>query len=199
MGLFDGLGSAIGSLFTPPGTNARNAQEEGQQGVANSANKWLPDFSNLVGSQAKFASMLEPIRQHLLTHFFSQYDPSNTTGQLDQYQNQARDSFANSARDSGIALQGLGYGSGAVQGATQDAANQTAMATNKYSAYLNSPEYQAQSLQSILPLLTSSQSSPGLQGLSQLASIIYGQPQVQVGQGLASFLAPALGAYAGTL
>ncbi len=194
MGFFDSIGSFAKSILTPGGTAARQGQENTQSGVAQGAaglyNSLVPTAQN----QINYGAMLEPQRQHLISQMFQFADPSRYAGMAGAIGRQATQAGLQQARTAGNQY---GPNSGLAAGLTAQAVNNGTHAQNAYLAHLYDPQTQQALLEHLLGTVTQGQNPTALQNLGGLAGQVYGQPQIQVGQGLGSILGSVAGAYLG--
>lgn len=186
----------MSSIFTAPGTNARDAQEQEQHSAAGVSSNTLNQYAPYVGNQIDYMKGQQPQAQ-------------NAVNQLGQFttqggRNNLVASFGANARGNaqtaGAQMPGEFAGNPALSQAHQlGAYNDANQATNQYAQRINSPEGEASAYGTYLQGLQSQ--SPDFQGISSLTGNVYGQPPVQVGQGLFGYLGNIAGsaaqAYAG--
>lgn len=186
------LTDAISSAFTPKGTNARRDQEAGQQSVADQAR-------NIARSSgANYESVLK----------YLQSKQGNVQGGID---NLARMGTRGGLRDQALRAGATARGQAMSQSVPLQYAGNAALANAYRGRQLNaangmqnqairqstSPQAQAQSLMQLLQAMGSYQSQ-SYQPLGQAASLVYGQPQVQVQPGIMDSLSPFLGMIGGS-
>lgn len=177
--------SALKAGFTPPGTAAKEGQEATQSGVSNGAAGIFNNYLPTAKSQFNFAGAMEPQRQQLWQHLFNLSNPANWAGMASAYGNQARQNGVNNANYANTIF---GQNSGAAKGALWSGINAGTQAQNDMLANLWSPQSQQQNAGNLLSMANTSL-TPSANILQQLGSLVFGQPPVQVGQGLGQTLA----------
>lgn len=183
------LGSAIDSALTRRGTNAREGQENTQSGIANSAAGLYNSYAPTAQSQFNFAGLSEPQRQQLIGHIVNLSNPNNFWGMAQGVGNQARQ---NGLQNANYAAGMWGQNSGAAMGARAAGINVGTGAQNSFLSQLHSPQNQQQLYQTGLTALNGA-ANPSTNILAQLASLVYGQPQIQTGPGLGDLLGQVAG------
>ena len=189
MGFF--LTDAISSAFTPAGTNARRDQEAGQQSVADQAR----DIAKSSG--ANFASVLKYLqgKRGSVESGIDNLARMGTRGGLRDQALRVGATARGQAMSQSVPLQYAGNQqlSNAYRGRALNAANGM---QNQAIRQSTSPQAQAQALMQLLQAMNSYQTG-SYQPLGQSASLVYGQPQVQVQPGLMDSIAPFLGMIGG--
>jgi len=183
-----GLGSAVSSMFTPSGTNARRGQEARSKKVAEGYGElWDPALEH-AKSEMEWASSLTPQYRQAFQQLARSYNQSGTglatmanQGLTNAY-NQAATQAAFQARAAGLGDAAL---AGQLHGPSLGLARGMAANTANYT----SPQYHQQQLGQLLQLLSAGQQSgPMMNQLASIASSIYGEPAVQVQAGPAELI-----------
>lgn len=190
MGLF-GIDTALTSLFTPSGTNARKKQEAGQQTVANQAQ----DIAKAAGSNyfnsINYAQGFDRQLQNGLTALARSTTTAGLRGQALSAGNAARAQ----AMSQSVPMQ---YATNPylAQAFRSQNLNKAQDATNQalFGAY--DPARKQQAMMALMQALGQYKSNYS-NDFSNAASIVYGQPQVQVQPGFMDIAGQALGAWAG--
>lgn len=183
----------MSSIFTAPGTNQRDQQNQQYLNVGSDASSLLAQLMPLLQQQQGFAAGLEPQRQSLINQFLQTLNPSNYNSMAQTVGNQAMSQAQDRARYAGGMF---GANSGAAKGAWNQGLNSATSARNTYLANLWNPQNRQQQLGAGIGMIGSS-ATPGLQNFGQLASTVYGQPQIPVGKGFGDILGGLAGSFLG--
>ena len=184
--------SALSSLFTPSGTHAAQSQQSRQKDVAKGYGQLfdaqLPqalDWTHILGAL------------HLGSSIGNSLNNINAgpERQIQQYGAGAQEHAAQNSNQLANTLRGLGFGDGAISGATAGQFQNAATQTNQFAANAYSPEEQQQQLMALIQAIMGGNqafTSP----LAGYAQGVYGEPQVQVQPGLGQILGNIAGNYA---
>ncbi len=178
----------MSSIFTAPGTNAANAQQQEQHQAAQQSSGLLNSYTPYVQNQINFQKQQQPVAQAAINGLGNFTTQGGRNQEVSWYGQNAR----GNAQTAASQTPGQFAGNSALSNAYQmNAYNQANQATNQYSQQVNSPQGQQQAYQSYLGGLQSQ--SPDFNGMASLTGNVYGQPQVQVGQGLLGYLSSVAG------
>ena len=192
------IGSAISSIFTPPGTNQRNAQVNQQSGYSGSVynNLWPGLSSQLQNQQNFYDAQLPNLQQGVQNAYFNTTQggrnamANNAYGQYQAMGNQQA-AQANS-KFAGNPSLAQGYGLAAMNNANTNA--------SEFAGQLNSPQGQQAAWGNYNNALqNASTGGVNYSGLGAMNSAIYGQPQVPVGQGLGGVIGSLIPTVLGSL
>jgi hypothetical protein len=182
----------MSNIFTPPGTSQRNSQVDRQSGASTQLSGLLPGETAYQQQLQNFRSSQLPNLEQGVQNAYYNTTQGGRNAQVAAYGAQQQ-AHANSA--AGQANAEFAGNPTLAQGYQLDQQNQANQATNNYAGYVNSPQEQNSAWGQYLN--ANQAASPNYSGATQLASGVYGQPQVPVGQGLGGFLGEALGSWAG--
>lgn len=175
------IGKGISSALTPPGTNAANTDRDRKSTVqkgARDAFNWInPAFQ----SSAQFAANVEPLRQRSVWDSIHASTPWGVQGTVDNFRRGAiGDAVSNLPMLQQILSSG-GAGIGSLQGAQFGAINDANSRANELMAWYASPAGKQALAQMAQGAFGQAQSMPLGQTVNNLANVIYGRPQPQVG------------------
>lgn len=182
----------LDSIFTAPGTNARQAQQQNASKVADYSQNLLP------AEQAHDQQAQD----------FQQKQWGTTTGAVKQLGDWTTQAGRNQWSDFYTGRQQAGAQSAAANAPSMfagnqqlgnsyalDQMNQANERSAQYQGEINSPGAQSNALGAYMRGM--GEVAPDYSGLSRLSSNVYGQPQVQVGQGIGSILGNLAASYIG--
>ena len=178
----------MSSIFTPPGTNAAQGQENTDQSAQNTSLGMLNAYAPLFNSQTALQSSQLPTAQNAITGLGQFTNQSGRNQMSSSFLQNARGQAQTAAAETpgqfaGNPALAQAYGLRAYNGANQSA--------NQYAQQINSPQGEASAYNSYLGGLQSQ--APNAQTASELTQGVYGSPKVQVGQGLWGTLASLAG------
>lgn len=182
------LGSFVSSVFARPGQNAANDQAKNNQGIQSYGSGLINNpggFGSLLTQQAGYANGLEGQRESTINNLANSYSDPRIAQQAAARQ---KNSIFGNASRANSQLLGLGGSPGLQHGLQQQNLNSAVGQANQVDLHYQSPEYHQQQLMNLLQTLQGGQQTPALQGVQGAASLAYGAPQVQVGQGLGDIL-----------
>jgi hypothetical protein len=189
--------SAITAAFTGQGQAASNARTANQAGLAQGANNFLSIINPGLTSGYNFAASQEAPFQNEITNAEQLLSPGNDQANLNQFSNEAYGNAANASRQADELDKGEGISDAYTAGQNTAINNEAATKVGQYQNQLDSPEYHLQQAQGLLGLMNQSANNP-LQGdYNQLSGLVYGQPQVPVGEGFGQVLGSLAGTYLG--
>jgi hypothetical protein len=188
---FLGIDTALTSLFTPSGTNARKKQEAGQQTVANQAGEIAKATGSNYFNSLNYAQGYDKQLQNGLMALAQ----STTTAGLRNQALAAGNAARAQAMSQSVPMQ---YSTNPylAQAFRSQNLNKAQDATNQalFGAY--DPMKKQQALLALMQALGQYKSSYA-NDFSNAASLVYGQPAVQVQPGFMDIAGQALGAWAG--
>lgn len=189
--MFGFISSALESMFTPPGTNARRDQEAGQKSVADQAR----DIASRSG--ANYDSVLKYLqsKQGNVQSGIDALGRMTTQSGLRDQAIRAGNTARGQAMSQQVPLQYAGNPvlANAYRNRAMNAAN---MMQNQALQNSTSPMAQSQALMQLLQAMSSYQNN-AYTPYGQAAGLVYGQPAVQVQPGLMDQIGPIIGAIAG--
>jgi hypothetical protein len=189
------LGSALQSLFTPSGTNAQQGQQGRQGSAASQASQLLNDLFPSLTQEANYAGSLEPQREADINRAIMLSSPGNAQARTAIYNASAQANAANAAKQAALQDQSQGLSPGFSAGQNAAIQNDAAAAENAYQQNQLSPQAALANANSALGAVSSGMAMPELPALSGLSGVVYGQPKIQVGQGLGGMLGGLAGDY----
>lgn len=193
------LGSALTSAFTPPGATAASNEQQRQGQVGSDASKILDDLFPSLGQEANYAGSLEPEREQDINRALMLTSPGNAQARTSLFNASANANAAQAQKQAALADQAGGLSPSFESGQNQAISNAAAQAENAYQQQQLSPQQSLANANSALGAVASGMAMPELPTLSGLGGLIYGQPKVQVGQGLGGVLGGLAGDYLGGL
>ena len=215
MGFF--LTDMINSAFAKPGTNAANDQSDRNAqlaqyalqllgGLGSDSTGVLKTFQNALSglnNQVNYANSLQPGYQSAVTSNLGALRALGSAGYgLGASQQAGNQAFSAGVRNANMLSPTVGTGLKTAM--LMDARNQANLAQGKAFNQYNSPDALLQRRQAamngMMDIYNNVAKSPSMSvanGLSnivgQIGSLVYGQPTVQVGTGLADYIGSALG------
>jgi len=185
--------SGLGSLNAQFGTGGNNPLVPILRGAQ------AGSYGGVAGATA-FGNNLEGPREGILNNLINLNSVGGIQAQAARNANQITENASKTGQQTGLALQGMGLGSGVVGGAVNSAGLQGAAAVNASNQYFNNPAYQSQTLQAGLGAIGQGMQNPLLQQDLSYEPTIMGQNtfnyQTQ-GQGLWGQIAPLIGSFLG--
>jgi hypothetical protein len=188
------MGNFVNSIFTPRGTNAREAQEADQGKVSGGYQGLFDALLPYIQDSIKSGGQLEPLRQAEIRRQLMLASPGNNAARQRMFQNQVFNNAIRSANTQSSLNRAAGFSGAYNAGARNAAVNQANDLSNKYAAEMYSPDGMMANSQMRLGAIAQGQSSPQLGMLNNFSEGVYGRPAVQVGQGAAG----QIGQLAGT-
>lgn len=187
----------IQSALTPAGTAARQSQVDQQKQATVGAENALGYLSPLMGTQAQFASGLEPGREADVKRLLYLSSPGNTQAREAVYARTAASNAGLAAKEAGAASTAAGLSPSYTAGNNTAIANNAAEQSNAYDQQLESPEHQLQQAQGLASQYQSDMGLPSQNAYDNAVSTIYGRPQVPVQPGVGQILGGIAGKAAG--
>jgi hypothetical protein len=183
------------SWFTPPGTNARNAQQDQIADIMSVLQKRFHQMNPLIQRWIEGRARLMPQAMRAVQELIDAQSPGAIAARIARQGNAADENAAQSARQAALALRASGLGDGAVGGAVAGELANALREKNRYYAYEHSPERQAQSLQAILGAVGGYGALGGndFNTAMSLGSLINNQQPVLVGAGFGEILGQLAG------
>lgn len=185
----------MSSIFTPPGTNAAQGQDQQNQNAQQTNNNLLGQWAPIVQQQMGYYGSQLPTANSAVSGLGALTTQGGRNSMVSAFGANARGGAQTAASQmpgqyAGNPSLGQAFGLGAYNDANK--------ATNQYSQQLNSPEGQASAAGGYLGALNSSM-QPSFSGIQGLTQGVYGAPKVQVGQGLLGYLGSIAGPLSGML
>jgi hypothetical protein len=187
----------MSSVFTPPGTNAASSEQARQWNAAADSGQLLNDLFPSLQEEANYAGSLEPQREEDINRAMMLASPGNAQARTSIYNAQVEANANQAAQQAALQDQAQGLSPGYQAGANSAIQNAAAAAENQYAQQQLSPQQALANAQTELGAVSNGMAMPELPALSGLTGLVYGQPKVQVGQGLGGFLGGLAGDYLG--
>lgn len=185
------------SIFTPPGTNDRRDQVNRQASVGSLGTDLVNIIAPGVKKQAEYANSLQPALQANVDDAILSMQPGNLAATAERKAGAIGGATQDAVRDIGLGLKSQGLSEGAIAGAAADITNQGTEQQNEARSEQYDPQRMNALRAQIIQMITGMQTLPSMNALAGASSMVYGQPTVQVGQGIGDVVGGMLGQWAG--
>lgn len=178
-------------IFTPPGTSAREGEQQRQSNANGQLAGLLPGEVGYQKQLQGFRSSQLPNMEQGVQNAYTNTTQGGRNAETDAY---GAEQQAMAREAQGQAGSKFAGNPGLATGYSLDATNQANDNTGKYAAELNSPAGENSAWSAYMG--RDAALAPSYSGADSITGTIDGQPPVQVGQGLGGFLGSALGSWA---
>jgi len=189
---------STGNVFSPQGLKAQEKAygTGGDNPLAPIARESQAGLYGGIAQGTQFANNLEPQREGILNNMLGYQSVGGIQSEAARAANAINQNAAQSGNRAALALQGMGYSSGAAGGALASSYQQGANQVNASNQHFYDPAYISSVLQGAYGTVLQGQQNPLLQQAAALEPIITGQNATnyaQRGQGLLGAIAPIAG------